>query len=109
MKSFDKSKLKQVETEEKNPLPTAAVLKEELRPETLPDVSGVASFDSSKLKHVETQEKTVLPTEDGKEIYLILVASMLICFSFHLSEVPVTRAREKGQSLTLNPSLNAEC
>jgi hypothetical protein len=39
-------------------------LKEETRPENLPDVSGVAKFDASKLKHVETQEKTVLPTAD---------------------------------------------
>ena len=57
VKSFDSSKLKHVETEEKNPLPTAATLREEMRPETLPDVSAVAGFDSSKLKHVETQEK----------------------------------------------------
>jgi hypothetical protein len=43
-------------------------LHEELRPETLPDVSGVAAFDSSKLKHVETKEKVVLPTADGKSL-----------------------------------------
>ncbi len=66
VKAFDTSKLKHVETAEKNPLPTPAVLKEELRPETLPDVSGVSTFDSSKLKHVETEEKSVLPTADGK-------------------------------------------
>ena len=65
VKSFDHGKLKHVETEEKNPLPTPQTLKEELRPETLPDVSGVSSFDASKLKHVETQEKVVLPTADG--------------------------------------------
>merc|ERR1712063_29550 len=64
VKAFDASKLKHVETEEKNTLPTAATLKEEMRPETLPDVSGVAEFGSSKLKHVEIQEKTILPTAD---------------------------------------------
>merc|ERR1719494_1647212 len=64
VKSFDQSKLKHVETSEKNPLPTAATLKEEMRPESLPDVSGVAGFDTSKLKHVETQEKQVLPSKD---------------------------------------------
>ena len=64
VKVFDTGKLKHVETEEKNSLPSAATLKEEMRPETLPDVSDIKSFDSSKLKHVETQEKTVLPTAD---------------------------------------------
>ena len=67
MKSFDHGKLKHVDTEEKNPLPTPQTLKEEMRPETLPDVSGVKEFDSSKLKHVETQEKSVLPTKEGIE------------------------------------------
>lgn len=42
-----------------------ADLKEELRPESLPDVSEVASFDASKLKHVETKEANVLPTKEG--------------------------------------------
>ena len=69
VKSFDHGKLKHVETEEKNPLPTPQTLKEELRPESLPDVSGVKEFDSSKLKHVETQEKTVLPTKEGVVCY----------------------------------------
>ena len=66
VKSFDHNKLKHVETEEKNPLPTPQTLKEEMRPEELPDVSGVSSFDTSKLKHVETQEKNVLPTANGE-------------------------------------------
>ena len=65
VKSFDHGKLKHVETQEKNPLPTPQTLKEEMRPESLPDVSAVSGFDSSKLKHVETQEKSVLPTADG--------------------------------------------
>ena len=43
----------------------SADLKEELRPESLPDVSEVASFDASKLKHVETKESNVLPTKEG--------------------------------------------
>ena len=66
VKSFDHSKLKHVETEEKNPLPSSATLMEERKPEILPDVSAVKDFDAQKLKHVETQEKTVLPTSDGK-------------------------------------------
>ena len=66
VKVFDQTKLKHVETEEKNPLPTPQTLKEELRPESLPDVSGVKGFDAGKLKHVETQDKTVLPTKEGE-------------------------------------------
>ena len=66
VKSFDSSKLKHVETEEKNPLPTPQTLMEERKPEDLPDVSGVKDFDSQKLKHVEPQEKSVLPSADGK-------------------------------------------
>ena len=65
VKSFDHGKLKHVETAEKNPLPTQADIKEELRPDALPDVSAVKDFDTQKLKHVETQEKTVMPTADG--------------------------------------------
>lgn len=65
MKSFDHGTLKHVETQEKNPLPTPQTLKEEMRPESLPDVSAVGSFDAKKLKHVDTQEKNVLPTSDG--------------------------------------------
>ena len=65
VKSFDHGKLKHVETAEKNPLPTQADIKEELRPESLPDVSAVKDFDQQKLKHVDTQEKTVMPTADG--------------------------------------------
>ena len=66
VKSFDHGKLKHVETAEKNPLPTQADIKEELRPDTLPDVSAVKDFDTQKLKHVETEEKNVMPTADGK-------------------------------------------
>lgn len=40
-------------------------LREELRPDKLPDVSEVASFDASKLKHVETKESNVLPSKEG--------------------------------------------
>ena len=71
MKSFDHGKLKHVETEEKNPLPTPQVLKEEMRPESLPDVSGITEFDTAKLKHVETEEKTVLPTNEGMSFTVV--------------------------------------
>ena len=70
VKSFDQSKLKHVETEEKNPLPTPQTLMEERKPENPPDVSAVKDFDAGKLKHVETQEKVVLPTKDGKNNYI---------------------------------------
>lgn len=42
-------------------------LREEMRPDKLPDVSEVAKFDATKLKHVETKESNVLPTKDGNE------------------------------------------
>lgn len=42
-------------------------LREELRPDKLPDVSEVSTFDATKLKHVETKESNVLPTKDGNE------------------------------------------
>ena len=70
VKSFDHGKLKHVETAEKNPLPTQADIKEELRPETLPDVSAVKDFDQHQLKHVETQEKSVLPTKEGIKLFI---------------------------------------
>lgn len=69
MKSFDHTKLKHVETHEKNPLPTPQTLKEELRPESLPDVSQVKEFEKTKLKHVEPAEKNPLPTKEGKIFY----------------------------------------
>ena len=71
VKSFDHGKLKHVETAEKNPLPTQADIKEELRPETLPDVSAVKDFDQHQLKHVETQEKAVMPTADGMFVFIM--------------------------------------
>jgi len=40
VKSFDHSKLKHVDTEEKNPLPTPQTLKEELRPSYLAGNGG---------------------------------------------------------------------
>ena len=81
MKSFDHGKLKHVETTEKNPLPTQADIKEELRPETLPDVSAVKDFDQHKLKHVETQEKSVMPTADGMFVFIIKLTDIfLLCF-----------------------------
>ena len=78
VKSFDKSKLKHVETEEKNPTPTAQTLREELLPDELPDKSAelkeITGFDpTKKLKHVETQDKTHLPTKEGM---------MFFCFVF---------------------------
>lgn len=42
-------------------------LREEMRPETLADVSEVTKFDASKLKHVETKESNVLPSKEGNE------------------------------------------
>ena len=67
--SFDTSKLKSVETVEKNTLPTAATIKEEDRPEVLPNLSAVAGFDVGSLKSVETEEKVVLPSADGENFW----------------------------------------
>ena len=47
-----------------------AELKEEMRPDSLPDVSEVTKFDASKLKHVETKEANVLPTKEGSNNFL---------------------------------------
>ena len=64
VKSFDHTKLKHVETEERNPLPTPQTLAEERRPDKLADVSEVKSFEKDKLKHVETVEKDTKPSKD---------------------------------------------
>ena len=68
VKSFDTNKLKHVDTQEKNPLPTAQTLKEELRPDTLPDVSQVKEFEKAKLKHVDPVEKNPLPSKQGNSL-----------------------------------------
>lgn len=70
VKSFDKSKLKHVETEEKNPTPTSQTLRAELLPDELPnkaaELKEIEGFDpAKKLKHVETTDKTHLPTKEG--------------------------------------------
>lgn len=41
-------------------------LREEMRPDELPDVSEVENFDATKLKRVKTKESNVLPTKEGK-------------------------------------------
>ena len=70
VKSFDKSKLKHVETEEKNPTPTSQTLREELLPDELPnkaaELKEIEGFDTAKkLKHVETTVSSHLPTKEG--------------------------------------------
>ena len=84
MKSFDKSKLKHVETEEKNPTPTSQTLREELLPDQLPDRSAelkeIEGFDpAKKLKHVETTDKTHLPTKEGIHIVIMSFISCNTC------------------------------
>jgi hypothetical protein len=44
----------------------SSALREEMKPDNLPDRSAVASFDQTKLKHVETTEKNVIPSKDGR-------------------------------------------
>ena len=64
LQAFDRSKLRSVQTEVKNPLPSSSTLHEELRPDNfsnLPDVSAIAKFDQSQLRSVETNEKIILP------------------------------------------------
>ncbi len=66
VKSFDISSLRRVRTRVRNTLPTPQVLKAEMRPERLPDVSGIRFFDARLLKHVEVRERNLLPTLEGK-------------------------------------------
>ena len=54
MQSFDQSKLKKVETNEKS------ILNQEK------SILEAANYDQSKLNKVEAVEKIVLPTDDGK-------------------------------------------
>lgn len=54
MQSFDQSKLKKVETNEKS------ILNQEK------SILEAANYDQSKLNKVEAVEKNVLPTDDGK-------------------------------------------
>jgi len=56
--AFDSSKLKHVETEEKNTLPSSYLIQEE----AVESRSEVKVFDKSNLKSVETVEKNTLPT-----------------------------------------------
>lgn len=67
-------------------------LREELRPDTLPDVSEVASFDSTKLKHVETKESNVLPTKEGKCTFFQSRQSEYIPVSFCYKQVTVLKS-----------------
>merc|ERR1711962_1188734 len=69
-------------------------LKEEMRPETLPDVSGVAGFDRSSLKRVSVQEKTVMPTADV--IKEEAVESRAEVKSFDVSKLKHVETEEKN-------------
>ena len=70
MQSFDQSKLKKVETNEKS------ILNQEK------SILEAANYDQSKLNKVEAVEKIVLPTDDGKlnfPSYLILSVKFPRC------------------------------
>ena len=54
MQSFDQTKLKKVETNEKS------ILNQEK------SILEAANYDQSKLNKVEAVEKIILPTDDGK-------------------------------------------
>ena len=69
VKSFDVTKLRRVQTRVRNSLPTPQILRAELRPERLPDVSAIRAFDCKLLKHVEVRERNLLPTLAGKVFY----------------------------------------
>ena len=66
MKTFDTSKLRSVKTRVRNTLPSPQILRAELRPEKLPDISSIRNFDCRLLKHVEVRERNLLPSLDGK-------------------------------------------
>lgn len=66
VKNFDLGRLRRVKTNVKNTLPTPQILRAELRPEKLPDVSAIRAFDCKLLKHVEIRERNLLPTLSGK-------------------------------------------
>ncbi|RDD36673.1 Thymosin beta-12 [Trichoplax sp. H2] len=63
VKSFDVSKLKHIETTEKNPLPSFTTIAQE-RSENRPELNAVKEFSRQKLQHVETEEKNPLPTKE---------------------------------------------
>ena len=66
VQNFDVTKLRRVKTHVKNSLPTPQILRAEMRPERLPDISAIRAFDCKLLKHVEVRERNLLPTLAGK-------------------------------------------
>jgi len=92
VKGFDQGKLKKVSTNEKNTLPTSATLHEELRPEKLPDVSGVAGFERDQLKTVYTRESAGVPTQD--EINAEIAHSRAEVKTFDMSKLKSTTPNE---------------
>ncbi len=66
VRTFDYSKLRPVRTRVRNYVPTPQTLRAEMRPDRLPDVSGIRHFDARLLKHVEIRERNLLPTLEGK-------------------------------------------
>lgn len=59
---FDKTNLKKSETMEKNSLPPAEAIAQEM--EHIKFKSGIEDFDRTKLSHAETVEKNSLPTKE---------------------------------------------
>ena len=66
VKRFDYTSLRRVRTRVRNSLPTPQVLRAEMRPDRLPDISAIRHFDAKLLKHVEVKERNLLPTLEGK-------------------------------------------
>jgi len=62
LKDFDKNKLKQVECQEKNPLPDADNIKAEAEHNKFKE--GIEGFAKENLKTAETIEKNTLPTKE---------------------------------------------
>uniref|UniRef100_A0A1B0CY25 Putative e3 ubiquitin-protein ligase mdm2 n=2 Tax=Lutzomyia longipalpis TaxID=7200 RepID=A0A1B0CY25_LUTLO len=60
--SFDTTKMKDVNTQEKIIMPTAEDVQFEKREASL--FQGIQSFDTAKLKHAETKEKNPLPDQE---------------------------------------------
>ena len=53
------------------------MLRAELRPEILPDVSAIRFFDCKLLKHVEVRERNLLPSLEGNVLKMVDFVSVL--------------------------------
>jgi len=62
VEKFDKTTMKNVDVQEKNPLPDKEAIRLEAEHQKFKD--GVEGFNKEKLNHAETVEKNTLPTKE---------------------------------------------